>query len=271
MMRAMALTALLSALWLCGCAPSVEHTSETRSVPKPEAPLTGRSVQGRLIYCRVFGQGRGGALVIGGIHGDEPASATLAQALLTRLERSASLASAPAIVVPAANPDGLETHCRTNDLGVDINRNFPTSNWAAGPQRGSAPLSEPETRFLVGLIRRFRPSCVVQIHQPLGCIDWDGPARGLAAAMSRACGLRMRKLGARPGSLGSYAGVEQQIPTITLELPLSASRSSGDALWPRYGPALLVAIRSAQAKEGPPRLRIGGSIETNWYHVRSGR
>jgi hypothetical protein len=78
---------------------------------------------------------------------------------------------------------------------------------------------------------------------PMNCVDWDGPASALAEAMSAACGLPLRKLGAQPGSIGSYAGVDAGIPTVTLELPAAAARMTGEEVWRRYGPALLTAIR----------------------------
>jgi protein MpaA len=43
-----------------------------------------------------------------------------------------------------------------------------------------------------------------------------------------------------PGSLGSYAGVDRQIPTITLELPRNVS---GAQAWADNRAALLAAIR----------------------------
>jgi len=147
------------------------------------------------------------------------------------------------VVAPAANPDGLARNRRLNARGVDLNRNFATRNWRPRRRHGPEPLSEPEARFIADLIRRCRPARIVTIHQPKGCVDWDGPARDLAEAMARACGLPLRKLGAQPGSLGSYAGVDRQIPTITLGLPTSATQLSPRSLWRQYGEALLVAIR----------------------------
>lgn len=92
------------------------------------------------------------------------------------------------------------------------------------------------------LLREYEPDCVVSIHQPLGCVDYDGPGRELAEAIADAAELPLRKLGGRPGSLGSYVGTEQNVPIITLELPRSASRLSDAAMWERYGSALLAAI-----------------------------
>ncbi len=54
--------------------------------------------------------------------------------------------------------------------------------------------------------------------------------------------LPIRKLGALPGSLGSYAGVDLRIPTITLELPRGVERLDPEDLWELYGSALVASI-----------------------------
>ena len=104
-------------------------------------------------------------LVIGGIHGDELSSASVALHWIRLAARAARL---PQPVhwrfMPVLNPDGLLAHPprRVNASGVDLNRNFPTPDWERerqvywekrtrkDPRRwpGPQPLSEPESRFL---------------------------------------------------------------------------------------------------------------------------
>ncbi|NLH44194.1 MAG: murein peptide amidase A [Planctomycetes bacterium] len=91
-------------------------------------------------------------------------------------------------------------------------------------------------------IKEYSPSRIVSIHQPLNCIDHDGPGRVLATRMAQYCDLPVRKIGARPGSLGSYTGETLGIATITLELPGEASKDSDQVLWDKYNKALLAAI-----------------------------
>ena len=146
------------------------------------------------------------------------------------------------LIVPIANPDGYANHTRGNANGVDLNRNFAAGNWANRRVNGPARRSEPESRAIERLIVAERPARIVSIHQPLECVDYDGPGAPLARIMSEACGLPVRKLGARPGSLGSWAGLERGVPVITLELPGSAGRLDREALWRRYGAALIEAI-----------------------------
>ncbi len=50
-------------------------------------------------------------------------------------------------------------------------------------------------------------------------------------------------MGARGGSLGSYAGTDLGIPVITIELPRSADRLDRDAAWEVYGSLLVEALQ----------------------------
>jgi len=219
-------------------------------VPAPVAPAppTARSVQGRNIGCSVHGCGDETVLILGGIHGNEPAGVPLCEQLAAHIERNPTARAGRRVVIaPALNPDGLAANRRTNARGVDLNRNFETSNRRAIRRHGPRPLSEPEARYVVELIRRYHPARIVTIHQPLACVDYDGPGRGLATAMARTCGLPVKKLGARPGSLGSYAGVEMGIPIVTLEMPADATALSPAGVWRAYGESILVAIRFSSA------------------------
>lgn len=208
----------------------------------------GFSIQGKLLEHFVYGSGDQTVLLIGGIHGNEPAGTLLLNQLCEHLSgRPGEAGGRRVVVAPATNPDGLARKLRTNARGVDLNRNFATQNWKRSKVCGPQSMSEPETRFIADLIVRYRPARIVTVHTPLGCVDWDGPAGELAEEVSRASGLPVKKVGARSGSLGSYAGVERRIPTITLELPKPANRLSDRAIWQRYGKALLAAIRYVPA------------------------
>jgi protein MpaA len=103
-------------------------------------------------------------------------------------------------------------------------------------------VTEPESQALQSLIKEYAPSRIVSIHTPLNCIDYDGPGQAIAARMAQDCDLPVKKLGARPGSLGSYTGESLGIPTITLELPPEAGKMSESVLWQKYGKALMAAV-----------------------------
>lgn len=206
--------------------------------------MVGESVEGRPIEAALLGTGEEVVLVLGAIHGNEPAGRALSRQLILALrEEPTLLAGRRVVVVPVANPDGLAAGTRANVNGVDLNRNFPARNRVNSGQYGLEALSEPEARAIYRLIDTQRPVRVISIHQPLDCVDWDGPAEELARRMSQASGLPMRKLGARPGSLGAYVGETLGVPIVTLELPREAHTLTGTQLWEAYGEAMLEGVR----------------------------
>lgn len=210
----------------------------------PVTRVVGLSVEGRPMKCHTLGSGGEVVLILATIHGDEPAGTALARRLRDHLIKHPRLLdNRKVVIVPVANPDGFAHHSRTNLRGVNLNRNFPAPNFTAIADHGPGPLSEPESRAIHSILRDVEPSRIVSIHQPVGCIDYDGPAANLARAMAAWTDLPVRRIGALPGSLGSYAGLQLGIPIITLELPASANRLDENTLWRRYGKTLLAAIR----------------------------
>ena len=111
----------------------------------------GRSREGRPILLYRFGSGERPVLILGGIHGSEGNSAACARLLVSYLSSHPADAVAPLVVIPEANPDGLERGVRFNAKRVDLNRNFPAANWAKSYASGGKPASEPETVAIVQL------------------------------------------------------------------------------------------------------------------------
>jgi len=205
--------------------------------------IVGTSVRRLPILSFVLGQGPDVTFIIATIHGNEPAGTPLVRKLGKYLQQHPHLMQGRRVVILAvANPDGMMHKSRFNANGVDINRNFPSSNRVKNKQSGSTPLSEPEARVIKQLIDQYSPDRIVSIHQPLACIDYDGPATTLAVRMAQYCDLSVKKLGVRPGSLGSYAGIDLGIPIITFEMRENDSKLSTNILWERYGKALVAAV-----------------------------
>lgn len=220
----------------------------TPSGSRPMREVVGRSLQGRSIEAYVFGSGRDCIFILATIHGDEDAGTPLVEQLADYLERNPNLYTGRRVVLmPNANPDGKAAQTRGNGNGVDLNRNYPADNFHASAKHGDSALSEPESVAIHDVIERYHPTRIVSIHQPLRygseCIDHDGPAKMLAEAMSNHTDIPVRRIGSRPGSLGSYAGVTLGIPIITLELPKEVKGWDGGRLWSSYGDMLLAAIR----------------------------
>lgn len=173
-------------------------------------------------------------LLLGGIHGDELTSTSIVfrwmQALSAPNARDFQWS-----VAPLLNPDGMlqPKPVRMNANGVDLNRNFPTPAWIKeapkywskvtrnDPRRfpGTAPLSEPETRWVNSEIERMRPNVIISIHAPFGLLDFDGPA----PVPDKFGRLMFNNVGVYPGSLGNFSGRQQNVPVITIELPNAGS------------------------------------------------
>lgn len=205
----------------------------------------GFSIRGAPLRAMRLGDGPTRALYLATIHGNETAGTPLLERLAAELRSEAGMLTrlgASVVILPVANPDGQAANRRGNSNGVDLNRNFPADNWHAGERGGAAPLSQPEARAIFDLISTHQPQVIVSLHQPLRCIDYDGPGRELAEAMAARCDLPLRKLGGRPGSLGSYAGETLGTPVITVELPRSADSLRPAELWDRYGEMLLAPL-----------------------------
>ena len=184
-------------------------------------------------------------LVLGGIHGDEMTSSTIVFDWIERARKVNTL-DIHWRMLPLVNPDGLikQPSTRVNAHGVDLNRNFPTRDWKAkshsywvqktgsDPRRypGTAPLSEPETRWVHNHVDGFKPDLIVSIHAPYGVLDFDGPPPPPA----KLGGLLLDQVGIFPGSLGNYGGVDKNVPVVTVELKHAIDPPSAkelDRMW----------------------------------------
>jgi len=195
-----------------------------------------RSVKGQPILIKEYPplpkqrQPIGRVLLIGGTHGDEYAAVSIVFKWMQTLDKFHS-GMFHWHVTPLLNPDGLllnKPSVRLNANGVDLNRNMPTPDWhrltaaywnktGHDPRRypGTDPLSEPESRWLYEEIRSFQPDAIVSVHAPFGILDFDGPPVG----PDKLGYLHLKLIGTYPGSLGNCAGVQHEIPVITVELP----------------------------------------------------
>jgi hypothetical protein len=211
----------------------------------------GRSVEGREILIHAnfdFATSplpHPSTLLIGGTHGDEPATVQLLEDFL-RSPCWEELRGFPILVLPLANPDGCKRGTRHNARGVDLNRNCGF-NWRSESDEppGPGPWSEPESVALRDFILAARPAKIVSLHWALAEIDADGTqSTALAEAMWAALDpksrgpyrLRVTEAGRGqrrleqtyatcPGSLGQWCGYGLEYPDgsapamITLELP----------------------------------------------------
>lgn len=157
-------------------------------------------------------------LVIGVFHGDEPQGKHLIEEYLKHNEAS------KLSFIPCLNPDGMGKNKRVNSNGVDLNRNFPTQNWELTEKNeffgGESPASEAETVFVKSVVEEMKPDLILTLHAPFKIVNYDGEAREIAEKISKIINYPVEgSIGyPTPGSFGTWAGIEQKIPTITLEL-----------------------------------------------------
>lgn len=186
--------------------------------------VAGTSVQGRPIQILTLGQGPRKVLYVGGIHGDEAEGSHTTAALPGEFLASGLAKTVTLTLVDDVNPDGRVWGTRGNANDVDINRNFPATNFdGTFRESGETPLSQPESRALFDVIERTRPELVVVMHSWDGrqFINFDGPARAIAERFSTTSGLPLAESSSfspTPGSLGSYLGRDRRVPLITIEL-----------------------------------------------------
>ena len=223
-----------------------------------------RSVKGQPLYTQDLSKqdAKIRVLVVGGIHGDELSSASLA---LHWLQLAKEIpADAHWRFIPLLNPDGLlmSPARRTNANGVDLNRNFPTPNWEReakiywedkvkrDPRRwpGPKPLSEPESKFLHDEMERFKPNLIVSIHAPYGVLDFDGPT----APPAKLGRLYLDQVGIFPGSLGNYGGVHKGMPVVTIELPSAFRTPLNSEMRQMWLDLVRWMSERVQPKQAPP-------------------
>jgi hypothetical protein len=187
----------------------------------------GRSVLGEPLTASDLVAGRTGprVYVIGLIHGNEPEGMGTLDAI-----REASRGRGIRVrIVDSMNPDGHFAGTRGNARAIDLNRNWPASNFSPAADRGAEPLSEPETRAVFEDLNRFGPDVLVVLHSirrggPFVNFDGPPPAGVLAKKFAEAAAMndpRWRVVPSMgyptPGSLGSFAGGDLAIPTLTIE------------------------------------------------------
>ena len=185
--------------------------------------VLGRSVDGRPIVAIETGDfdAPRRILVVGCIHGSEPAGIAIAD----RLSHISPPREIDLWIVPALNPDGVAAGTRGNAHGVDLNRNFPwrwqrlSGLFFSGPR----PLSEPESRIAYRLIRRVRPRISIWFHQHMNLVDESGGRLAIERRFAALAGLRLARLTREPGSVVGWEN--HTLPGTTafvVELPAGA-------------------------------------------------
>lgn len=204
-LRRIWLAAATVVLALAATATATVAPAHAADSPPLRGEVIGRSVQDRPI--RVVRAGDPDAprkvLVVGCIHGTEPAGLAITRAL----RRIAPPAGVQLLILDRMNPDGCAAGTRGNARGVDLNRNFPRAWRPLGGVFASGPraLSEPESRAARALIRRERPSVSIWYHQALNWVDLQpGSNRRLMRMYARVAGMRTAVTPRLPGTVARW-------------------------------------------------------------------
>jgi protein MpaA len=240
-----------------GCGSSAHTARHTSSHPKlaqalaRDSMLIGHSTRGRPIRAYVIGDPHAARtmLVVGCIHGNEPAGIAIARRLV------ASTAPIPGLalwVVPVLNPDGVAADTRQNGRRVDLNRNFPyrwtplTGYQYAGPHA----LSEPESRAAFALINRIHPRITIWYHQHATVVDLSGGNPDVERDYATLVGLPTSDLIRYPGSALGWENANFPGTTaFVVELPAG---NLSHASIRRHIEAVLSAAHEV-ARGAPPR------------------
>lgn len=212
--------------------------------------LLGNSSLGQPIWGFDFPAAGPRVLILGGVHGDETEGVTAAEAILEHLHQSAPM-KLHITVVPRFNPDGVLLKTRGNGHGVDLNRNLPTKDWSPEAKTpryspGPAPGSEPENQALMKWLEQNPPKWLLSLHSWEPVLNVNGDCRAQAEIISKMTGYRIDdEIGyPTPGCLGTYAGLERSMPTLTYEIERG---SSIEQILKLHPPAIIAALKSMEA------------------------
>lgn len=177
------------------------------AAPQRHTHFLGHSVRGRPIWAVEIGNPAAPrkVLVVGCIHGNEPAGIAVARRLQTLRPPTGTVLW----IVNDLNPDGYAAHTRHNARRVDLNRNFPY-NWRPIGSPGSVyysgprPASEPETQIAMHLILTLHPRLTIWYHQAMRLVDESGGRLALEQRYAQLVGLPLRRLPAYNGTATSW-------------------------------------------------------------------
>lgn len=171
-----------------------------------------------------FNNGGPEVLILGGVHGDEIEGVIAAQELLKHFMISYPY-KLNITLVPQFNYEGVIFKTRGNGNGVDLNRNLPTKDWSPEIKTpryhpGSFPGSEEENKGLIGYLENKKPVFVLSLHSWHPILNVNGDCRKVAEILSRKTNYKIDdSIGyPTPGCLGTFAGLERHLPTLTYEI-----------------------------------------------------
>ncbi len=189
-------------------------------------------------------------LILGGVHGDEIEGVVCARGLLAAFLQNYAY-KMQITLIPEVNPEGVLNKTRGNSNGVDLNRNLPTKDWSPEIKTpryhpGPSPLSEVENKALVEELKN-PPVLIVSLHSWKPILNVNGECRPEAEVLAKHTGYGIdTDIGyPTPGSLGTYTGLERNIPTLTYEI--ERGQAMNDVLG-IHVPAILDMLKTTEKR-----------------------
>ena len=194
-----------------------------------------------------FGDNGPHVLILAGVHGDEQEGVIAAYGLLDCFIKNFNY-KLQLTLVPSLNLDGVIAKQRKNARDVDLNRNLPTSDWthkvdserySPGPHANS----EPENQALVNFLEKKTPRFIISLHSWKPVLNVNGDCSKEAEVISKLTGYPISKsIGyPTPGCLGTYSGLERNMPTLTYEIERGQKPQETLKMHP---PAILEALKN---------------------------
>lgn len=193
--------------------------------------------------------------LIGGTHGDEVEGVYVLKELFDWLKNDHSLEELPIVTIPILNVDGYRAGTRVNSHAVDLNRNYPSSNWSEQERKpkynpGPEALSEPENQFLVKLFNKFKPGFVISFHSWKPLLNFNGDAEDIADYLSSYNEYKtVPDIGyPTPGSLGTFVPETYDCGVLTFECPVLDDELSLKQIWDQNSEGLKSLLKSELLK-----------------------
>ncbi len=228
--------------------------------------VVGQSRLDRSLEAAILGNGAERVLVVGPLAGNESKALGVLDELISFLAgQPQRLRHVTLTVLRDPNPDGRANGTRANAESVDLNRNFPTSNWRRIPDRdrwlsGREPASAAETKALIDLAELARPDRVLILAESAdrGLLVANPPAQSWAQAVANRTAWRVaRHDPARvSGSLARWLD-EREIPTLSVLVPPG---QTVQASFNQIAPALVHTLALRQIQAAVPEAAVPQSI-----------
>ncbi|MDZ4676840.1 MAG: M14 family zinc carboxypeptidase [Oligoflexia bacterium] len=210
------------------------------------------SALGLAIPAYEFGDSGPQVLILGGVHGNEIEGTTAAFGLLKHFSEKFDY-KLQLTLVPAFNIDGVINQKRLNGHDVDLNRNLPTKDWnpkTFDPKYppGPHPNSEPENLALVKFLDKIKPQFILSLHSWKPLLNVNGNCMAEADILQKITGYEIQEeIGyPTPGCLGTYAGLERGMPTLTYEIERDLALDKVLAI---HVPAILKALKLTEGRK----------------------